>query len=296
MSARADLLEHLRGKVTTLARAWLITRRDGLRLGFTDHDQDIDMAGVLFKASTGLAAKALQSTTGLSMDNTEAMGALSDAAIDEADLAAGRYDGAEVTIWLLNWANPAQHMIEFKGSFGEVTRAGGAFKVDLRGQTDGLNVPLGRVYHSGCDAVLGGPACKFNLDTAGFRAEFTVQELGAEGEILLFGPASPVDDWFQLGRLTALTGQAQGLHGMVKTDKSLGSGARQVTLWQPFAAPLALGDLVQIEAGCDRSKATCHLKFNNIINFQGFPHIPGADWQISYPQENQPKDGGSLFR
>ncbi len=296
MKARADLLEHLRGGATTVARAWLILRRDGLQLGFTDHDQDITLNGMSFKASTGLAAKALQSSTGLSMDNTEAIGALSDAAIDEADLAAGRYDGAEVTIWLFNWANTAQNMIEFKGSFGDVTRAGGAFKVDLRGQTEALNVPQGRVYHRGCAAVLGDDSCKFNLESAGYRQEFTVQSLGAEGEIVLAGDAGAVDDWFQLGRFSVQTGQAKGLKGMIKTDKAMAFGARQVTLWQNLAVPLALGDVVRLEVGCDRSSATCQAKFNNLINFQGFPHIPGADWQISYPTENQPKDGGSLFK
>lgn len=295
MSAQGDLLAHLAGGVTTLCRAWEIRRRDGLRLGFTDHDGDLVMNGASFIASTGMAAKALQHTTGLSVDNTEAVGALSDAAIDEADLVAGRFDGAEVTIWLLNWADPAQNMVEFRGTFGEVTRAGGAFKVELRGLTEALNAPQGRVYQRGCSAVLGDTSCRINLDAGAYRAAMVVQEITASGEIVLTGTAVQQDGWFQLGRFAATSGAAAGLVGMVKRDIRE-NGGRRVTLWQSFAAPLSVGNAVALEVGCDRAHSTCKAKFNNLLNFEGFPHIPGEDWQISYPNDSQPKDGGSLFK
>ncbi len=59
---------------------------------------------------------------------------------------------------------------------------------------------------------------------------------------------------------------------------------------------MVTGDLIRVEAGCDKRLETCRFKFNNILNFQGFPHIPGEDWLMSYPSEGQPHDGGSLFR
>ena len=59
-------------------------------LGFTDHDRDIVVDGVTCRADTGMTAKALQQTTGLSVDNSEAVGALSDAAITEGEILAGR--------------------------------------------------------------------------------------------------------------------------------------------------------------------------------------------------------------
>ena len=102
MSARQNLLTHLGQGTTTVCRAWKVQRRDGVTYGFTDHDRDLAFDGVAFRASTGMTARVLQQTTGLSVDNSEAIGALSDAAIDEADLAAGRFDGAEVRSWLVN--------------------------------------------------------------------------------------------------------------------------------------------------------------------------------------------------
>jgi uncharacterized phage protein (TIGR02218 family) len=295
MSARDDFLAHLASGTTTIARAWHVRRRDGVRLGFTDHDEDIVLDGMVFKASTGMAAKALQQTTGLAVDNTEAIGALSDAGIEEADVMAGRYDGAEVTIWLLNWADPAQNIIEFRGTFGEVTRAGGAFKVDLRGLTEALNAPQGRVYQRGCDAVLGDAACKVDVSNPEFHTDMEVQSVADGGEITLSGGSSHPSDWFQLGRFAVVTGAAAGLVGMVKQDRRIGGGGRRVVLWQALPAALAAGDSVTLEAGCDRASETCRAKFSNLLNFQGFPHIPGDDWQISYPNESAAKDGGSLF-
>ena len=74
----AELHAHLATGLTTVARCWALTRSDGLRLGFTDHDCDLDFDGLSFRAGTGLSAMALQQATGLSVDNTEALGALSD--------------------------------------------------------------------------------------------------------------------------------------------------------------------------------------------------------------------------
>lgn len=37
---------------------------------------------------------------------------------------------------------------------------------------------------------------------------------------------------------------------------------------------LVTGDAIALTAGCDRTRATCIAKFNNLANFMGFPYIP----------------------
>lgn len=44
--------------------------------------------------------------------------------------------------------------------------------------------------------------------------------------------------------------------------------------------------------GCDRSFATCRDRFDNAVNFGGFPHMPGTDFAISYPNQGAGNDGG----
>ena len=56
------------------------------------------------------------------------------------------------------------------------------------------------------------------------------------------------------------------------------------------------GDRVRIEAGCDKAEDTCRLKFANMVNFRGFPDIPGEDWLMAFPKGGGVNDGGSLRR
>lgn len=291
MSAEA-LHAHLDGGVTTVARCWAVVRRDEVKFGFTDHDMDLSFDGVVFRAGTGLTAKALSQTTGLSVDNSEAMGALSDAAVTEADIAAGRFDGAAVTCWLVNWADVAARKVLFRGSLGQIERSGGAFRAELRGLTEALNVPQGRSVQRGCSAVLGDGACRFDLSAQGYAVEVMVEVVDG-GRVFRWADFTGFDDrWFERGRFVVVSGAAAGLVAVVKNDR-LSGVSRTVELWEPLAA-VAVGDVVRIEAGCDKRADTCRLKFGNFLNFRGFPHVPGEDWLASYPLRTGRNDGGSL--
>lgn len=293
MSA-GDLDLHLAAGASTVCRVWTVTRADGLELGFTDHDCDLVLDGVICKAGSGLTARALQQVTGLAVDNSEALGALSGVAITEADLAAGRYDLAEVRVWLVNWADPGARAEIFRGTLGEVTRRGAEFRSELRGLSEPLNQPIGFAYTQGCSAVLGDSRCRFDLAQPGYVVERAVETMEREGLILSFAHFTGFDDrWFEGGRLTALTGAAGGISVMVKSDRLSGT-ARRIELWQTLRAPLAAGDLLRLEAGCDKRAETCRLKFGNFLNFRGFPHIPGEDWLTAYPRAGRPATGGSL--
>lgn len=289
------LQAHLEGGATNVARAWAVLRSDGVVLGFTDHDRDLEFDGIVFRAASGMTARALAQTTGLSVDNSEALGALRDAGLREADIAAGRYDGAEVQIWLVNWADPAQRRMEFRGTLGEITRAGGAFRAELRGQTEALSQPQGRVYRAGCAAVLGDALCRVDLAQPGFFVEHAVE--GVEGaQVFRFADLGGFDDrWFEGGRLEVLEGAAAGLAGVVKNDRAQ-AGGRVVELWQAIGAPVLPGDMLRITAGCDKRAETCRLKFDNLLNFRGFPDIPGDDWLMAHPRQGGLNDGGSLKR
>ena len=294
MAGAAGLYAHLATGATTVCRAWAVVRRDGTVYGFTDHDRDLAFEGVAFLASSGLTARALQQTTGLSVDNTEALGALSDASVSEADLLAGRFDGAEVRAWLVNWASVEDRVLQFRGTFGEVSRAGGAFQAELRGLTEGLNQPQGLAYQHSCSAVLGDGKCRFDLTQPGYFTQRAVEEVVDQRVFRFAGFAGFDDRWFERGRLVGVTGAASGLMGLVKNDRIVGS-VREIELWQSLGSDLVAGDLIRIEAGCDKRAATCRVKFANFLNFRGFPHIPGEDWLTSYPVSSRANRGRSLF-
>lgn len=285
------LLDHLATGTTTVCRAWTITRRDGQVLGFTDHDREIEVDGVICRADTGMTARVLNQTTGLSVDNTEAFGALSAASITEADLMAGRFDGAEVRAFLVNWQSPQDFIEQFRGQIGEVTRTGGSFKADLRGLSERLNRPHGMAYTPGCSAVLGDGRCRFDLSQPGFSVDCEVESVEDGRGFALTGVSGFDDRWFESGRFEVLSGQAAGLAGVVKNDRQEGE-RRLVDLWQSICADIVPGDLVRVRAGCDKTQTSCRVKFANFLNFRGFPHIPGEDWLASYPVPDRGSNGG----
>ncbi|MEM8728394.1 MAG: DUF2163 domain-containing protein [Pseudomonadota bacterium] len=283
---------HVASGLTTLARCWALTRNDGVTFGFTDHDCDLTFEGLSFKADTGLSARALQQSTGLSVDNTEALGALSDASVTEADIEAGWFDNAGLRAWLVNWANPDVRWLQFRGSLGEMRRTGGAFTAELRGLTAALNRPLGRVYQKPCTAVLGDGRCRFDTTSVGYATDALVAEV--DGARLFRWSSLPgfAEGWFAHGRLEVLSGAASGLWGSIKRDTRDGA-SRLIETWEPLRAPIAVGDQVRLVAGCDKLFDTCRWKFANLMNYQGFPDIPGEDWVMAVPKSTGANTGGS---
>jgi uncharacterized phage protein (TIGR02218 family) len=89
--------------VTTLCRCWIIRRSDGVTQGFTDHDEDVGLGEVTCRAGSGLSGSEATQKLGLAVDSSEISGALADDTLNEADLAAGRYDAAVVELWLTDW-------------------------------------------------------------------------------------------------------------------------------------------------------------------------------------------------
>ncbi|GAB4269127.1 MAG: DUF2163 domain-containing protein [Pararhodobacter sp.] len=281
-------------RTTTRARAWALTRRDGLVLGFTDHDRDLVFDGITFRAGAGMTASALVQAAGLATDNTEAAGALSDAGLTEADILAGRYDGAELVIHEVDWTDTAARRILFRGTLGEITRAGGAFRAELRGLSEPLSIGGGRVFGTLCPAVLGDARCGFDLGQAGFSVEAALTAVSGGGARLDL-PEMPefAADWFVDGSVRFLTGAAEGLVAMVRREEPLGA-LRRLHLWAaPGAMPVA-GDRVRLVAGCDKRLETCRYKFSNVLNFQGFPHVPADDWLMATPSASDENAGGSL--
>jgi len=228
----------------------------------------------------------------MAVDNTEALGALRDGAIRAEDVEAGRYDHAEVRAWLVNWADTAQRHLLFRGTIGEIRRAGAAFEAELRGLTQPLNLPLGRAYHTSCAAVLGDAACGVDLAAPEFSCGLPAGAVTERRVFRLSGLREFDAGWFQSGRLRVETGAAQGLTGMIKRDRAEGE-ARIIELWHPLRADVVPGDLLRLEAGCDKRMPTCRGKFNNLKNFRGFPDIPGDDWSVTDPARSGGRGGGS---
>lgn len=87
------------------------------------------------------------------------------------------------------------------------------------------------------------------------------------------GPLSSgeLDIYWQGGYLLTGAGELRDI-----VEGNVGADPNTVRVNVPFRNLLA-GDAITVFAGCDLSRATCAKKFNNVINFQGFPDIPEID-------------------
>ena len=272
-SISGGLLAHLQGEVSTLATCWKITRKDAVVLGFTTHIEDLVIAGVTYQSDAGsYSASAIRSTSDLSVDNLDLNAVFDSAAITEADLIAGKYDYAAIEVFAINYADLTQGTLALRaGTIGEATAEGGKFTAELRGLAQALQQVIGRTYSKRCDADLGDSRCTVNLAT--YTVAGTVVTVGSRSAFTAGGvPARPG------GKLTWATGLNAGLSMEVKAAAGV-----TLELMQGMPYTIQIGDTYNVYAGCDKLPSTCKTVFSNIINFQGFPFIPGPDRALAYP-------------
>ncbi len=276
---------------TQMAYAWIVRRRDGTVMGFTDHDSDLVVNGVACRAATGLAAKDMTSELGMAAGGGEVVGALQAASLREEDIVGGAYDGADIEIFLCDCEAPFENVRLDAAIMGEIKRDETAFVAELRGPAQRLGEEIGRLYHQRCDADFGDSKCGMDL----IRADLSVR--GTIAAVIMPGR-------YQVNLVGATPGTLT--NGALQFDKwpDRRFGIRQQTqrgarlfidLWSSPEA-VQVNDAILARVGCDKSFATCSQRFGNAINFRGFPHMPGNEIVLTLVQDGAPGyDGRSLF-
>ncbi len=287
------LQAHLDTGATTLCWCWRITRNDGVAFGFTDHDRDLQFDGTSFEAASGFTGTEIAGAVGLNVDTLDVESAITSDRLSEDDLAAGLFDNARIEIFRVNWQEVGQRVLMRTGNLGEVSRGQTHFKAEVRGLAHELQQPKGRIIQFACDADLGDQRCTIDLDLPAFKGTGAVTSVADQRNFTVTGLAAFDEDWFTRGLLTWTSGANAGR----KTEAKLHSkrdGAVTLELWQAMSEEVAVGDAFTITAGCNKHFGTCRGKFDNAINFRGFPHVPGVDFALAVPDRGGKNDGGSM--
>ena len=265
----------LERELATIAFCWRLERRDGIALGFTSHDRDLARDGLVYRAAPGMLPSAISLTDGFEAESLDIEGALTSDAISAADLAAGRWDGAFVQVFMIDWEAPeGEAFAVARGELGEVSISADAFEAELRGPAALLDAPVAEQTSPECRARLGDARCR--VDMAGRTRLARIVAILAANVVEI--DEAGAGNEFGFGRLRWLGGANSGLESPV-----LRADAAVLTLCEPPAVPPAVGDLVEIAEGCDRMLATCAGRFANTLNFRGEPHLPGIDLLTRYP-------------
>jgi uncharacterized phage protein (TIGR02218 family) len=208
----------------------------------------------------------------MAVDNLDVDAVFDSAYITEQDLRAGKYDFAQVEIFQVNYQDVSQGVLKLRrGWLGEVTSHGHYFKAELRGLMQALQQTVGRVYGKRCDADLGDSRCTVSL--AGITLSGSVTSVASRQQFN--GSAIPT----RRGGLVVWT---SGANAGSKMEVQSVSGST-LALVLPMGYDLTIGDTYTVYPGCDKLLSTCKATFNNVVNFRGFPYIPGPDQALRYP-------------
>ena len=283
------LQAHLDSGTTSLAWCWKITRTDGAVFGFTDHDLALTFAGTTFEPESGFVPSEIRAAQDFSVDAQDVEGALSSDRITETDILDGRWDNAEVEVWRVNWVSTDQRVLMRRGNLGDIRRGRTSFVAEVRSLAHWLNQTVGRTYQFSCDADLGDTRCGVNLASPLWSATGTVVTLSGSRGFTSAALGSFATDTFTLGVVSWTTGANAGRKAEIA---SFSNGA--ITLFEAPVRPIAVGDAFTATAGCDKQFATCAAKFGNGVNFRGFPHMPGEEAVLRYPNQGDANNGAPL--
>ncbi len=286
--------DHLATGTTTLCRCWRLIRQDGFSLGFTDHDQDLTIGGLVYCARTGLEGSEVETGLGLAIGGAEISGALTADALTDTQISSGLWDNATIETWLVNWCDVNTRILLDMGQIGEIKRADHSFIAEIRGVAHRFDEDRGRIYQSGCNADLGDARCGVNLEGGTFKGQGSVTQTDGRLTVSAHLNAIFASGWFENGSLTFSTGNNAGAIMEIRQHGANGLDA-SFALWRPMPAPIQIGDQMVVRAGCNKSLDTCRSKFSNAVNFRGFPFIPTNDFVLTYARQGDSSQNGGVF-
>lgn len=272
--------------ISGLSTFWKVTRQDGVIFGFTDWTQNVIVAGVTYQASSGYSRSALQQRVDLAVPNVDITGILSSANITDADIRAGRYDNATVQIWMAiatdtNFATYGT--IPLPGAFiGEIKIQDGVYVAEIRGLAYALQQSFIELYSPSCQADFCDSRCKLNA--ASFTDNGYVTGVIDAHRTFTFQTYTDIragsPTGYNFGQLTWTSGQNDGLIVEIINHVNNGTGLQMSTAF-PTAYPIQPGDQFGALLGCPKTVNAC-LYFNNLVNYRGFPQIPGLNVLVDY--------------
>lgn len=278
---------------TTLALGLFLIRRDGELFAFTSHDKSIvldvsawandsNATAVEFDSRQGLDASNFVTSAGLDVGNAE-LTTLDDGTLfNRDDIFNGLWVNAQFWIFRYDYTNAADTTdveVLMRGTTGETGVNQNTIVVELRDLAQKLQQPIGIVTQKTCRARLGDSKC--TVDLGPFTHSLTVTGVTSKRLFTCAG-AGQAADYFTEGIVTWITGNNTGVEVKVSY---FASGV--FTLVVPMWLDIQVGDTLSAVAGCQkRLSEDCITKFDNVLNFQGEPHVPVTDELTASPNPN----------
>jgi len=267
-----------------MADAFLFTLQNGSTLAYTNIDVTFTYAGVTYlansilidglkyKAAVGLEADQQQITIAARSTDTISGGAPFLQALRD-----GSFDGCEIVRYRVFFSDrlggtAIGAAMLFKGRLGNIDEIGrSSAKLTVNSDLVLLDIDMPRnMYQPTCLHTLYDVGC--TLHKSDFQASGTVGA-GSTASII-YWPGANTN--FAQGTISFTSGV---LTAVTATIGSAVNGSL-LSLINPLPSVPAAGDGFTVYFGCDHTLTTCQAKFNNLVNFRGFPYVPPPQMAI----------------
>lgn len=245
---------------------------NGLIVRLTDYPRDLDMGGTIYQTDSGYQFTGQQAGTGLSAAVMDLDGVASIAGIDRDELASGVFDGARLYVFATTYTAPTEDEEPIGAAIlGKTTLLDDRYRVEMMSLSDLLGQSVGKTYTAPCPKRLGGQefaGCK--VDLAPLTVPGTVTAV-TSAAVVRDAARTEAADWFAMGTIEWLTGDNAGLKPQeIKRYDADGT----IETYEPAYYAPQIGDTFQLVPGCRKRLEDCRDKYDNVINFGGFPYIP----------------------
>lgn len=285
----AGIAAHLAGDAHNRCAMLRLDLADGTTFAVTDHNFDLSVdlgdGAATYLAGKGILASDLSLSTGFDADDIEISGPLVEGGsfasgeVTRQAIIGGRFDDATARFFQINWADPDGGAIKLlKGYVVSAEVVGDLFKLAIRSEISRFAQEIGRTITAYCDADFGDARCGATPVTL----SATVTGVTSARQFAVSFTGTYANDYFNKGTVQFTSGSLNGTRKVEVSDFTGGAGTGSVVLWTELADAPEIGDTLTFTQGCGKTLPDC-VERDNVINNRSFPHVPGTDQVLRYP-------------
>lgn len=252
--------------------------RVGAAIYLTDHPVSLVMGGNAYLSTAGHEFTGYSATAGFAPGSLDLQGISGVAGISRAQIAAGLFDGAVVSIFATSWSAPIEDEEPIvRGIFGKARLEDDRYVIEGLSLIDALNTARNDQFTAQCPKVFlsqGFGGCLVPVAPNTVTGSLTSVSSAALFTDTARGEAS---DTFAAGTIRFTSGPNAGLKALEIRSFSAGG---VIETFESFYYLPQIGDNYTMVRGCRKRQQDCELRqgvsgpYNNIVNFGGFPWVP----------------------
>lgn len=249
-----------------------IVPKIGSPIRLTTYPVDLKMSNsTIYETDSGYEQTSFISSTSINPASIDLTGFVGVSGITREQIASGIFDNAKVYIFKCNYLNPVEDYEPItSGFFGKTTLEDDKYVIQGMSLVDALNQSVERIYAPACYKVFGSQEfaqCKKALGPLTVTGTITSV---VDNYTFSDSSRSEALGYWNYGNIRFITGLNAGTKPI--DIKSYGSGS--FSLFEALYYTPNVGDQYELIPGCGKSRDECRDKWNNVVNFGGFPDLP----------------------